>query len=611
MADRLAVARESRGPVGKVARFCCSRIARQRFVRGSRQCTQVPHCGEKSVTTWSPAASELTPCRRARRLPPPRGRARRARSRRGRRPRPCRDRCGRCRRRAGGRAPRPPAARRARAPETTSGAPNSSRTAARTLTAAAFRSGGAGASRVQASPAAGKLMSTRSPPPGRGRATRIAEWAWAIARTIERPSPRPPSLAVRSASRRWNGWKSRSISCGGDRRPGVRDGEDASCSVGVAVRDLDPAAGAGCGETALLDQVRDAAARPDVASPLVRAGPSAALDRQAVVVGRLASPSAATAARSTGSCRSSPRWLRERVRSASISRSCCSPAASTCSQVSRRAATRRRPGRRARPRPAPARASAACAARARRSRRTGAARRTTPSSRSSRPSKVFPSCLSSSSGPARSRRRCRLARRDVARGVRDRAQRPQRPPGDSQPSQIESSAMIASAITDWTRSCVQRRAATAPAPARASELGRRLRCPIAPGEGADTVGPPIAADRRRSAGRSRRSSCRCAGSLPCDGDHAGGDAGRRSTKKPRVLMRDEHVGDPEQGRSGEQEERPVEHGQTQPDRSRAAGAADRRDGELARRRRSRADPVAAVRAPSRSPAGRRACAAAG
>ena len=48
-------------PSGRKPWFCCSRIARQRFVRGSRQWTHSRHCGEKSVTTWSPGASEPTP----------------------------------------------------------------------------------------------------------------------------------------------------------------------------------------------------------------------------------------------------------------------------------------------------------------------------------------------------------------------------------------------------------------------------------------------------------------------------------------------------------------------------------------------------------------------
>ena len=47
-------------PSGRKPLFCCSRIARQRLVRGSRQWTHSPHWGEKRVTTWSPGASEVT-----------------------------------------------------------------------------------------------------------------------------------------------------------------------------------------------------------------------------------------------------------------------------------------------------------------------------------------------------------------------------------------------------------------------------------------------------------------------------------------------------------------------------------------------------------------------
>ena len=48
-------------PSGRKPRFCCSRIARQRFVSGLAQCTHSPHCGENSVTTWSPSRSSETP----------------------------------------------------------------------------------------------------------------------------------------------------------------------------------------------------------------------------------------------------------------------------------------------------------------------------------------------------------------------------------------------------------------------------------------------------------------------------------------------------------------------------------------------------------------------
>ena len=53
--------RESRVvPSGRNPAFCCSRIAMQRFVRGSTQWTHSRHWGEKRVTTWSPGESEQT-----------------------------------------------------------------------------------------------------------------------------------------------------------------------------------------------------------------------------------------------------------------------------------------------------------------------------------------------------------------------------------------------------------------------------------------------------------------------------------------------------------------------------------------------------------------------
>src|SRR5437763_1350599 len=46
-------------PSGRRPWFCCSRIARQRFVRGSRQCAHSRHCGEKSVPTGPAGAGAL------------------------------------------------------------------------------------------------------------------------------------------------------------------------------------------------------------------------------------------------------------------------------------------------------------------------------------------------------------------------------------------------------------------------------------------------------------------------------------------------------------------------------------------------------------------------
>ncbi len=43
----------------------------QRFVFGERQCTHSPHCGENSVTTRSPSATEVTPSPTASTVPQP------------------------------------------------------------------------------------------------------------------------------------------------------------------------------------------------------------------------------------------------------------------------------------------------------------------------------------------------------------------------------------------------------------------------------------------------------------------------------------------------------------------------------------------------------------
>ena len=48
-------------PSGRWPRFCCSRIARHRFVFGLRQCSHSRHCGENRVTTRSPGATLVTP----------------------------------------------------------------------------------------------------------------------------------------------------------------------------------------------------------------------------------------------------------------------------------------------------------------------------------------------------------------------------------------------------------------------------------------------------------------------------------------------------------------------------------------------------------------------
>ena len=58
-------------PSGRYPLFCCSRIARHRLVRGSRQWAQRRHCGENSVTTWSPTERDSTPSPMASTTPAP------------------------------------------------------------------------------------------------------------------------------------------------------------------------------------------------------------------------------------------------------------------------------------------------------------------------------------------------------------------------------------------------------------------------------------------------------------------------------------------------------------------------------------------------------------
>ena len=58
-------------PSGRWPRFCCSRIARQRFVLSLRQCRHSRHCGENNVMTWSPTARSVTPSPSASTTPAP------------------------------------------------------------------------------------------------------------------------------------------------------------------------------------------------------------------------------------------------------------------------------------------------------------------------------------------------------------------------------------------------------------------------------------------------------------------------------------------------------------------------------------------------------------
>jgi len=53
------------------------------------------------------------------------------------------------------------------------------------------------------------------PPPGRGWAVIVAAWAVAMARTMDRPRPWPPSRRAGRGPSRWKGWNRRSTSAAG------------------------------------------------------------------------------------------------------------------------------------------------------------------------------------------------------------------------------------------------------------------------------------------------------------------------------------------------------------------------------------------------------------
>src|ERR1700683_1238311 len=64
------------------------------------------------------------------------------------------------------------------------------------------------------------------PPPGRGWAVMVAAWAVAMARTMDRPRPWPPSRRAGRGPSRWKGWKRRATPAGGGARPAVGPGSD-------------------------------------------------------------------------------------------------------------------------------------------------------------------------------------------------------------------------------------------------------------------------------------------------------------------------------------------------------------------------------------------------
>ena len=255
----------------------------------------------------------------------------------------------------------------------------------------------------------GKTASISRPPPARARTASAARGRAAMAWAMESPSPGPAArlTAPATSASRWNGRRAaRSRPAG---RPARCWRPRGSHRRRRARRDLDAAAGDVVAD-GVVDEVRDQAlAQARVARD--RRGVEARVDAQVASFGPLrggrAGPRASTAARSNGSWWSRPRWLRESVSSASISRSCCSPAASTRAQRLAQRST-------------VASGSASATSTSVRSSVSGVRSScealatnwrwasNEASRRSSRPLNVFPSCLSSSSGPSSASRRCRL-----------------------------------------------------------------------------------------------------------------------------------------------------------------------------------------------------------
>lgn len=64
---------------------------------------------------------------------------------------------------------------------------------------------------------------TASPPSVWGRSSRLASCALAMSATMDRPSPRPSGLAVRSGAARWKGSSRRLAWCGGHVKGVVHD----------------------------------------------------------------------------------------------------------------------------------------------------------------------------------------------------------------------------------------------------------------------------------------------------------------------------------------------------------------------------------------------------
>ena len=338
--------------------------------------------------------------------------------------------------------------------------------------------------------------------------------AWAM----DRPRPRPGS----------------SLDCPGDRRQPLERLEQ---PVDLGRRDFRPAVGDRERRTArrrdrlhgdpatghvvadgVVDQIRDEAlAQAHVARGGRRVESSRrSAGRVGRASGRRASrTSRATAARSNGSRWSRPRWLRESVSSASISRSCCSPAAEHAPaglaqvvdgrvgvgerDLDQRALERER------------------GAQLVRGVRDELALRVEGGFEPLEQSvEGVAELLELVVGTVEGEAPVQVARRDLARGVGDRAQRAQRAAGDrASRARSRASAMIASASADWTSSWCSAAARRAGAPAASALCG--LGAPLGRGRATRTSGSPAGdAFRRRSTlrrarRRLRRRSCPCTG----------------------------------------------------------------------------------------------------
>ena len=291
-----------------------------------------------------------------------------------------------------------------------------------------------------------------SPPPSLATARTDPSWAIAMALTMERPSPQPSSrvgsvrlrvggTARRAGRRPWAGPRGRCWRPAGWPPPGR-----------ISVVTSSSPSGRYSGPRSRPGWPR--AVRASAALPRTTAWRQTGLDVQArssMSWARERRAPAATAARSTGTRRSSPRSPRASVKSASSSRSCCCFGDEDSLEGGPPHIQRRLPDRRARTGPGRAGERAASGAHGRRWRRTVVAPRTTaracPADR--RRSRRGPSARRP--GPFGASRSSRFEL-EIARAASDivRRGRSMRP-ATNQPIRTEASDRIATATTDRTR----------------------------------------------------------------------------------------------------------------------------------------------------------------